>query len=187
MFIGGENGYGVDLPHPRNWDTFFHALQSLVEKEKLQWNPVKKKLMPWINFEKLKSMHGPMPKPRQQPKQRYAQASSNGVDPEQECHSPSHQRQRVDVPNPKDDLTLAQVLQQWSNINDKKLHPLGQLLITVPDLFPPTNTKVEDHEYFKKWKVIDRDSFDGDEDEAKDLLTRGEIALLLSVLEELYH
>ncbi|KAL3816436.1 hypothetical protein ACHAXA_000086 [Cyclostephanos tholiformis] len=58
FFIGDEGC--IDLPHPRksSWENFFQALKVLMDKEKSQWNPVKKKVMPWIDMEKLQAMHG---------------------------------------------------------------------------------------------------------------------------------
>ena len=57
LFVGDDGC--IELPHPKDcWDNFVRALKVLVEKEELQWNPVKKKSMPWINFDKLESIHG---------------------------------------------------------------------------------------------------------------------------------
>ena len=57
LFIGDDGC--IDLPHPRksSWNDFFFALKMLVEKAKLQWNPVKKKTMPWIDLDRVKAMH----------------------------------------------------------------------------------------------------------------------------------
>ena len=52
--------FGKDVLSLRNpsvdVDGFFEDLQDIVDKEKLVWNPVKNKLCPWINVEKLKLM-----------------------------------------------------------------------------------------------------------------------------------
>eukprot|EP00584_Thalassiosira_punctigera_P022723 CAMPEP_0172574774 /NCGR_PEP_ID=MMETSP1067-20121228/136874_1 /TAXON_ID=265564 ORGANISM="Thalassiosira punctigera, Strain Tpunct2005C2" /NCGR_SAMPLE_ID=MMETSP1067 /ASSEMBLY_ACC=CAM_ASM_000444 /LENGTH=445 /DNA_ID=CAMNT_0013367407 /DNA_START=1 /DNA_END=1338 /DNA_ORIENTATION=- len=64
----------------------------------------------------------------------------------------------------KDDgLTLSEVLQRWSHQppSYKKMHSLRHLLVTVPRTFPPENKKVEPHEYFKKWKTLDKNAFKG--------------------------
>ena len=57
-FLVGDNRC-IDLPHPRSsWNGFFETLRFLIDKEKNQWNPVKKKVMPWIDLDKLLSIHG---------------------------------------------------------------------------------------------------------------------------------
>ena len=73
-------------------------------------------------------------------------------------------------------LTLIEVLEQWSHQPPgyKTLYPLGRLLVTVPNTFPPKNTKVEPHEYFAKWKTFDKEAFlDVSGDEQKAILKRG--------------
>lgn len=73
------------------------------------------------------------------------------------------------------DLTLEQVIQRWSHqpSDYKRYHSLQHLLVTVPDIFPPTNSKVETHEYFAKWKTLDSGAFeDVSEDELNELLKR---------------
>ncbi|KAL7527561.1 hypothetical protein ACHAXR_002014, partial [Thalassiosira sp. AJA248-18] len=70
LLFGGEDG-DVDLPLPPyqptasdqlrrtswvdNWIPFIIGMETLVEKEKLQWNPIKKRLAPWIDVQKLES------------------------------------------------------------------------------------------------------------------------------------
>ena len=47
----------VELPHPKeNWNAFICQL-TLVNNEKLQWNPVKRRMMPWINLRKLEAVN----------------------------------------------------------------------------------------------------------------------------------
>ena len=73
------------------------------------------------------------------------------------------------------DLTLEQVIQRWSHqpSDYKRYHSLQHLLVTVPDTFPPTNSKVETHEYFAKWKTLDSGAFeDVSGDELDELLKR---------------
>ena len=54
-------------------------------------------------------------------------------------------------------------------------NPLQHFLLTVPQRFPPTNTTVEMHEYFGKWKTFDNAAFDGfSGDELVELLAKGE-------------
>ena len=55
----------------------------------------------------------------------------------------------------------------------KRLNDLQDLLCTVPSIFPPSNTKVEEHEYFSKWKVFSEEAFSGSSgDELNELLKR---------------
>ena len=56
-FFLGEDPPGMDLPHPRNWSGFMRGMKHILSKEKLQWNPVKKKVTPWINLKQLDSMY----------------------------------------------------------------------------------------------------------------------------------
>ena len=69
------------------------------------------------------------------------------------------------------ELTLTEILKKWSHRPSgyiKKLDHLGHLLVTVPNIFPPKNTKVEPHEYFAKWKRFDKEAFhDVSRDEQK--------------------
>lgn len=70
---------------------------------------------------------------------------------------------------------LKEYMQQWSHKapDYKKLKPLEDLLVNVPDLFPPTNKFVESHEYYFKWKEFSEDAFSGESgDELKELLRR---------------
>jgi hypothetical protein len=55
--------FGVDkcdaLPDPGiDWDGFVARVKELLSTEELQWNPMKKKLMPWINLKKLEKQYG---------------------------------------------------------------------------------------------------------------------------------
>lgn len=89
-----------------------------------------------------------------------------------QASSSNHQH----APPPSKNLTLTQVLERWSHKPPDyktKLYPLQQLLVTVPSTFPPANTKVEEHEYFAKWKTFDSEAFaDMSGDELKELLKR---------------
>ncbi len=47
------------LPDPcTNWEGFVANVDRLMNKEKLQWNPIEKKKMPWIDMEKLNKIYG---------------------------------------------------------------------------------------------------------------------------------
>ena len=56
LFIGDKSG--IKLPHPReSLTSFFQTLKMLVDEEELQWNPVRKKMMPWIDLKRLEASH----------------------------------------------------------------------------------------------------------------------------------
>ena len=124
-------------------------------------------------------------KTSQDPPEGYKRTSSNGTastggsssrPPRRQMNTvntcaPTHERS-----SSSSDLTLEQVIQRWSHqpSDYKRYHSLQHLLVTVPDTFPPTNSKVECHEYFAKWKTLDSGAFDdvdGD-DELNELLKR---------------
>ena len=223
MFVGDDEF--ANLPRPiegdrLSWSKFMRSLRVLVEKEPLQWNPIKKKLMPWINLEKLDAMHGLEDRRcsmfnnqsmHQAMRQAAAQAKADdrrqrksmpdiAEDPPEErreyrrqtthsdpleSHPPSPRQRRRQCRRPsglqpttatKKATTLEEVIKQWSHKSDndyKHFNPLDQLLVTVPNLFPPTNTMVEDHDYFAKWKTLDTDAFsDVSNDEKNELMKR---------------
>jgi hypothetical protein len=59
---------------------------------------------------------------------------------------------------------------------------LQHFILTVPMMFPPTNDKVEPHEYFNKWKTVDSEAFTGvDGDELTELLLRGKLCSFFNV------
>ena len=41
-----------------DWNSFEESIEELLEQEKLQYNPVKKTMMPWINVKKLHKLYG---------------------------------------------------------------------------------------------------------------------------------
>ncbi|CAJ1953439.1 unnamed protein product [Cylindrotheca closterium] len=48
-----------EIPDPLSaWKEFISYVESRLRKEKDQWSPIKKKLIPWINVKKLKKIHG---------------------------------------------------------------------------------------------------------------------------------
>ena len=195
------------------------SLRVLVEKEPLQWNPIKKKLMPWINLEKLDAMHGledrrcsmfnnqsmhqamrqaaaqaraedsrrqrkSMPDIAEDPPEERREHQRQTTDPSGSHPSPRQRRQQYcrrpsglqPTNTSKEATTLEEVIKHWSHkpANDYKyFNPLDQLLVTIPNLFPPTNTMVEEHDYFAKWKTLDTDAFsDVSKDEKNELLKR---------------
>mmetsp|Transcript_3682 Transcript_3682/g.7857 ORF Transcript_3682/g.7857 Transcript_3682/m.7857 type:complete len:458 (-) Transcript_3682:222-1595(-) len=55
--------FGVDavdgIPDPgADWKGFLGAIQQLLKGEKLQWNPIKKKMMPWVSVKALNQRYG---------------------------------------------------------------------------------------------------------------------------------
>ena len=47
------------FPDPaQNWNAFFQIISNLQSKEQLQWNPVTRKLTPWINLHDLNRLYG---------------------------------------------------------------------------------------------------------------------------------
>ena len=73
---------------------------------------------------------------------------------------------------PKD---LEDTIKQWSRKapDYTKLKPMEDILVGVPELFPPNNPFVESHEHFFKWKEFSADAFIGESgDELKALLKR---------------
>lgn len=48
-----------DIPNPlSSWNDFISYVEDRLRSEKDQWNPMTKKLMPWINVKKLKRIYG---------------------------------------------------------------------------------------------------------------------------------
>ncbi|KAK1733946.1 hypothetical protein QTG54_015473 [Skeletonema marinoi] len=164
FFIGEKE---VDLPHPQNsLDAFMRGLDRLLKNEKLQWNPVKKKLTPWIDMKQLERQF----RPRQQSIPQQQQYSGNGGQQNRRPDAPAKE-----VPTSSQDLTLVQIIQRWSHKapDNKRLNTLQELLCTVPSVFPPTNTKVEPHDYFGKVPNFSEEAFSGNSgDDLNQLLKR---------------
>eukprot|EP00580_Thalassiosira_gravida_P005917 CAMPEP_0201652776 /NCGR_PEP_ID=MMETSP0493-20130528/44653_1 /ASSEMBLY_ACC=CAM_ASM_000838 /TAXON_ID=420259 /ORGANISM="Thalassiosira gravida, Strain GMp14c1" /LENGTH=305 /DNA_ID=CAMNT_0048129301 /DNA_START=115 /DNA_END=1032 /DNA_ORIENTATION=- len=192
----------------QNWYPFTKALEALVKKEELQWNPIKKMMTPWIDLNKLMSslkdqtsFPGNFERSSSRPntsktsqqsssrpnvRQNFNGNSSRGKDPEGDTPSQQRNRRRYphtqSMPNLKrqtnsggNELTLEETIQRWSHKKPdyKTSNSLQHLLVTVPQTFPPRNDKVEEHEYFAKWKTLDRECFtDVSGDELKPMLQR---------------
>lgn len=57
--IFGKSKVDGSLPDPSvNWPLFLKEVQRLQSQEDQQWNPISKKLTPWINLKKLNAMYG---------------------------------------------------------------------------------------------------------------------------------
>ena len=205
-FFIGKNAFTLRNPDV-DFDGFIKDLQGVVDKEKLVWNPVKNKLTPWIDINKIKVVYAAQAmKQRMRPgySRRISQDDSGRSKPRRvngNLHAsmtgnfnssmPADlNRTSTDIPRrtsepdtvskPKEPsvpkpTSLQEVIQQWSRQppSYKKLKPLETLLVDVPNLFPPTNTFVETHEYYFKWKEFSEDAFSGESgDELKELLRR---------------
>jgi len=183
----------------QNWHPFTTALESLVKKEELQWNPIKKKMTPWIDLKRLLSSlkdqtmdnfrrPSPLPSVREasQHSPSFTRSNTGGIDPEgdtppqqrnrrQYRHSQSEPILGIQKNSGGNELTLEKTIQQWSHKKPlyKTSNSLQHLLVTVPQTFPPMNDLVEDHEYFAKWKRLDKECFTNvSGDELKPLLQR---------------
>jgi hypothetical protein len=49
---------GVPDPHA-DWNGFYQAIDRLVRMEKMTWNPIRKRMEPWIDMRSLNKMYGP--------------------------------------------------------------------------------------------------------------------------------
>jgi len=209
LFVG--EGDSVDLPLPpyqptcshqlersswlECWIPFIVALEGLIEKEKLQWNPIKNRMAPWIDLKKLESTLKSQfeeSSERFEARRSFTQAHPprrgpgrnrhTGRDPDgdkfgrnQPTISTIHEKKSHIDPR-LSGLTLEEAIQRWSHQppNYKRANSLQRLLITVPRAFPPMNHKVEEHDYFSKWKTFDNEAFsDLCDDDLKPLLQRG--------------
>uniref|UniRef100_A0A7S4VIL9 VWFA domain-containing protein n=1 Tax=Ditylum brightwellii TaxID=49249 RepID=A0A7S4VIL9_9STRA len=57
LLFGMENFDGVPDPSVE-WKGFLKSVDGLLKREKMQWNPMRKKLTPWIDLKKLHKMYG---------------------------------------------------------------------------------------------------------------------------------
>lgn len=57
LLFGGDEFDGMPDPNV-DWKEFSKRLAVMVKNEKMQYNPVKKKVMPWIDMKKLQSTYG---------------------------------------------------------------------------------------------------------------------------------
>lgn len=102
--------------------------------------------------------------PPEDQRRQTAYKSSRDPPPKHQPHFQSFNVQATNATSARTALTLEEVLQRWSHQppDYKRLyHPLWRLLVTVPETFPPINKKVEDHDYFTKWKTFDKNALDG--------------------------
>jgi hypothetical protein len=185
-FFAGQNQLSLRNP-AIDFEGFIEDLQLLVDKEKLVWNPLKNKLCPWVDVNKLRltyhakthketnkaslrsSMtYGSKPKPASIPR-RSSDPPETG-----DCSRLESRKQTMDMASlrssmPNMSKTMPKSGSQWSyeGPSYKKLKPLDVLLVVVPNSF------VESHEYYFKWKTFSKDAFSGESgDGLKELLKR---------------
>jgi hypothetical protein len=186
IFFIGDDGC-IDLPHPRknSWNNFFRTLKVLIDKEKSQWNSVKKKVMSWIDLDILEAKHGGQRHVTKNDWQKNLYSDNRRKRLILDSDAPDHS----DAPDPPSDSRENEPLFEhtppglqrpchshmlstspsYSNITAIK-----HFLFKIPLMFPPTNKMVEPHEYFTKWKPFDSDAFAGvSSDEQMGLLLRG--------------
>ena len=190
-FLVGDNRC-IDLPHPRSsWNGFFETLRFLIDKEKNQWNPVKKKVMPWIDLDKLQSMH--------EHHHATSECTRSNLQRRNTTLNDQYDKSQRNFSQRKDPLRRRATLEPEASYgqqtprsqafhcrdNQRLDHTKSQLesipvadlqsfILTAPLKFPPANTMVEPHKYFAKWKAFDSEAFVGmSGDELTELLLRG--------------
>jgi hypothetical protein len=150
----------------------------LIDKEETQWNPVKKKFMPWIDLVVLETMHG-------------SKGHRNKNTLQRGLHSFNRtNRPKIDAPDPPPASQKNEPLffGHAPRVHQRPCHSrrvsasppesniiaIRRFLLMIPLMFPPTNTTVEPHEYFTKWTKFDSEAFAGvNSDEQIALLLRG--------------
>ena len=195
MFFIGDDGC-IDLPHPmeQSWNNFFRTVKVLVEKEKRQWNPVKKKTMPWIDLDRLEAMydagkdgmnqrqnlehhdtkHDRHKNPHSYSRRNIPTSYRDAPDPPSESRKtePSFEDPPPDLQGPRRSQRLSM------SPSNPKIIAMKHFLLAIPKKFPPKNTTVEPHEYFTKWTVPFSVSFAGVSDDVEmELLVRGMVVL----------
>ena len=171
LFLGDNSG--VKLPHTReSMPNFFQKLKMLVDKERMQWNPIRKKMMPWIDMARLEAIHCRHSRNRNN----HRSKSVHDTPGDKQQAMPKKYERSSSEPSPNVSANVH--IQTRPPCN-----PLQHFLLTVPQRFPPTNTTVEMHEYFSKWKAFDEDAFDGfSGDELVELLRKGVYSAVLHLL-----
>lgn len=57
LLFGQEQMAGIPSPHT-DWKGFCLAIKKIADKEEWHWNPIKKKVQPWVNVKKLHKAYG---------------------------------------------------------------------------------------------------------------------------------
>ena len=180
LFVGENSGVKLPLPRQDSKESiadFVNTLKKLVEKEELQWNPVKKKMMPWIDVHMLEIMlcrhhdhdHHHHKRGEDSKTREHAHSSDSHHKTGSNIHRDSHekvrstsghqeQQERQDH-HQKRPQRQRLSMQSPSDQKQYKCDPLQQFLLSIPLRFPPINDEVEPHEYFDKWQAFDEEAF----------------------------
>ena len=131
VFIGDKSG--IKLPHPReSLTSFFQTMKMLVDKEEMQWNPVRKRLMPWIDMARLKAIHCC----RCRSRDNHRSMSDPPGDFKQQKMPKKYERSYSEPPN------VSANVHRQSN-STPPCNPLQHFLLNVPQMLPPTSMTVE--------------------------------------------
>jgi len=216
--------FGIQFPDPcLDWIGFLNALITSLGQEQLQWNPVMRRVTPWIDIARLQQIYqgnrplppailnripveyrvlqvpqpqqarnpmsnqAPPPPMNQQatpvppqpsfpsqppPPQASTQQSAPPPPPQSTAQSPP---QVPAAAGDRESTLKAAVMQSWAlqPPTFQTMNPLGQLLATLQDTFPPKFNTVE-HDYYKKFKPFSPDALrNGD----ANVLKRGTYAI----------
>ena len=135
FFVGEKE---IQLPHPQtSIGAFMNAIRRLLKDEKLQWNPMKEELTPWIDMKQLEIA---------------LQCCSRKKYPEI-CMD--------DTVTASRSSTLTHIIQHWTNkaLELKSRNPLDELLCTVQSILPPAKKVVEPHDYFRQVPLFSEEAF----------------------------
>lgn len=196
LFVGENSGVKLPLPRKNSKESiadFVHTLKNIVEKEELQWNPVKKKMMPWVDMHMLEIMlcrhhdhdHHKCGEDSKESDSYHKTGSNIHRDSREKVRSTSghhgeHQQERLDHhTRPQRPTGRRLSMKSPSDQKQYKCDPLQHFLLSIPLRVPPINDEVEPHEYFDTWQAFDEEAFavDGGED-LLNLLGRGKCILV---------
>ena len=177
-FFTGKN-HDVPLCNPlHDFSEFLSDLRNILKSEKLVWNPVKNKLCPWIDVDKLdKLFRKEAENGRTGKRESYCRVPppQNGIGGKMnfkctQAFKPLHKA--PPQASPSNTKNLDDAIRRWSTRNGSETIRLDELLVDMPKLFPISNNHVEDHEYFDKWNEFSADAFKEENPEAKKELVR---------------
>lgn len=57
IFLYGQDRFDGIPDHHADWDGFLVTLSTIIHQEKDQYNPVTKKIEPWVNMKNLKNQY----------------------------------------------------------------------------------------------------------------------------------
>lgn len=182
-FFIGKN-HDIPLSNPsRDFSGFLSDLRNILKREKLVWNPVKNKLCPWIDVDKIDTLfRKDAAAGRTGKRESYCRIPppiakyggrnnlSCSVNSLKTVSQPKFQPQ-APTRNSKE---LDDAIKRWSNPKGvSESARLERLLVDIPILFPRSNNAIEDHDYFDRWNEFSADAFEeGDEKTKKELVRR---------------